>query len=179
LNEPTRRDFIFVTTAAVGAIGVGLVAWPLIDQMNPDASVLAFTSTDVDLSTVEIGASITVKWRGRPAFIRHRAAHEIEAARETGLDELIDGLARNPALPDDASATDENRAQRAEWLIAIGIRTHLGSVPLAYQGNYGGYFCPCHGSQYDTVGRVRVGPAPENLHVPSYSFLTDTQLRIG
>ncbi len=178
-GQPTRRDFLYVATAAVGAIGTALVAWPLIDQMNPDASVSALTTTEVDVSSIEVGQSITVKWRGRPVFIRHRAEWEIDAARSADIGELLDPLARNPALPSDAPATDSNRVVRPEWLVAIGICTHLGCVPLPYQGDYHGYFCPCHGSLYDTAARVRRGPAPENLALPPYEFTSDAEIRIG
>lgn len=178
-TAPSRRDFIHVATATVGGIGGALAIWPLIDQMNPDASVAALTSIEVDISPVEVGASIVIKWRGRPVFIRHRAPWEIEAAQNGSIGNLIDRFARNPALPPDAPATDENRAPRSEWLIVIGICTHLGCVPLAYQGDYDGYFCPCHGSLYDTAGRVRKGPAPENLYLPPAEFLSDTRVRIG
>jgi ubiquinol-cytochrome c reductase iron-sulfur subunit len=178
-SPATRRDFIYVAAATVGTIGAALAVWPFLDQMNPDASTLAMTASEVDVSGIAAGASITVKWRGRPVFIRHRTEHEIELAKAVAIGALLDPLARNADLPQDAPATDENRASRAEWLVTVGICTHLGCVPLGYQGEYGGYFCPCHGSLYDTAGRVRRGPAPENLHIPPTEWMSETLIRIG
>ena len=179
--EPTRRDFLYVATGAVGAVGAVLVAWPFIDQMNPDAAVLAVAEVEVDISSVQPGMSLTVKWLGKPVFIRNRTDKEIEEAKAVPLSELKDPVARNENLPSDVTADDANRAApgKENWLIQVGICTHLGCVPLGQQGEYGGWFCPCHGSQYDTAGRVRKGPAAENLAVPKYQFLTDTKLRIG
>jgi ubiquinol-cytochrome c reductase iron-sulfur subunit len=181
--RPTRRDFLYIATGAVAAVGTVLTAWPIIDQMNPDAAALALASIEVDISAVEQGQSLTVKWRGKPVFIRNRTPKEIDDARAVPVSELPDPLARNANLGPDAPATDENRAatggNREAWLIQVGICTHLGCVPLGEQGSYGGWFCPCHGSVYDTAGRIRQGPAPENLPVPVHSFLTDTQIRIG
>lgn len=176
---PTRRDFIFIATGAVAAVGGVFAVWPLFDQMNPDASTLALSMVEVAVSSLQAGASFTVKWQGRPVLVWDRTAHEIELARAVPTTALLDPLARNADLPADASATDENRAERPEWLITIGICTHLGCIPLAYQGQYAGYFCPCHGSLYDTAGRVRSGPAPENLHVPPYRWTSDAVVRIG
>lgn len=178
-QEPTRRDFLYIATGAVAAVGAAAALWPFIDQMNPDASVQALAEIDVDISGIEPGQSITVMWRGRPVFIRHRTEAEIEEARAVPLADLPDRLARNANLPADTPATDEDRAERAEFLIQIGICTHLGCVPLGEQGDFGGWFCPCHGSHYDTSGRIRRGPAPENLHIPEYEYLTDDTVRIG
>ena len=154
--------------------------------MNPDASALSMATTEVDLSPVEEGQAITVMWRGKPIFIRHRTEKEIEEAKTVPLDDLIDPLARNANLPEDAPATDENRAgkDRETWLVMIGICTHLGCIPKGQavgdpKGNYGGWFCPCHGSQYDTAGRVRIGPAPQNMAIPPYAFTSDTKIKIG
>jgi ubiquinol-cytochrome c reductase iron-sulfur subunit len=179
--EPTRRDFLYIATGAVGAVGVAAAAWPLVDQMNPDASVRALASIEVDVSALDAGQSITIKWRGNPVFIRYRTAEEIEEARDVDLGELIDNLARNSNLASDAPATDENRAAegREEIIVMMGVCTHLGCVPLGQQGEYGGWFCPCHGSHYDTSGRIRKGPAPENLLVPEYEFVGDNVIRIG
>ncbi|MBD1547240.1 ubiquinol-cytochrome c reductase iron-sulfur subunit [Roseibium aggregatum] len=179
--EPTRRDFLYIATGAMGAVGAGALAWPFIDQMNPDASALALASIEVDVSAMEEGQSITVKWRGKPVFIRYRTAKEIEEATAVPLSELRDPLARNLNLPDNAEATDENRAAKGKepWLIMVGICTHLGCVPLGQQGDYDGWFCPCHGSHYDTAGRIRKGPAPENLLVPPYDFVSDAKIKIG
>ncbi|MGV6872666.1 ubiquinol-cytochrome c reductase iron-sulfur subunit [Pseudochelatococcus sp. B33] len=179
--EPTRRDFLYIATGAVGAVGVAALAWPFIHQMNPDASTLALSSVDVDLSQVTEGQSITIKWRGKPVFIRHRTPKEIEEAQAVEVSQLVDGLARNDNLPADAPATDENRAAdgREAWLVMVGICTHLGCVPLGNSGDYDGWFCPCHGSHYDSAGRIRRGPAPENLHIPAYQFISDTSIRIG
>jgi len=180
-QEPNRRDFLFIATGAVGAVGVAGLAWPFIDQMNPDASTQALASIEVDVADVGTGESMTVMWRGKPVFIRRRTEDEIAAATETPVDDLPDPIARNPNLGSDAPATDANRAAegREEWLVQIGICTHLGCVPLGQRGDFGGWFCPCHGSHYDTAGRIRIGPAPENLHIPPYNFASDTTLVVG
>ena len=177
--EPTRRDFLYIATGAVGAVGLTFAAWPFIDQMNPSAAMLALASIEVDISAVQPGQSVTVMWRGKPVFIRRRTPQEIEESAAVALDQLIDPVARNDNLPQNAPATDANRGERPEWLILVGVCTHLGCVPLAFQGDFNGWFCPCHGSHYDTAGRVRVGPAPENLVVPQYTFLSDTRVQIG
>jgi ubiquinol-cytochrome c reductase iron-sulfur subunit len=166
-GEPTRRDFLFIATGAVGAVALGSAVWPLINQMNPDASTLALASTEVDIGKVEVGQILTVKWRGNPVFVRHRSAKEIADAENTPLSELKD-----PQL-------DKDRVQKPEWLVVLGICTHLGCVPLGHEGQYDGWRCPCHGSVYDTSGRIRQGPAPLNLEVPTYAFLSDTKLKIG
>ena len=171
-DEPTRRDFLYVATGAFAAIGVAGIAWPLIDQMNPDASALALASIEVDISSIEVGQSVTVKWRGKPVFIRRRTAKEIEEAETVDLFDL-----RDPQ-------TDEQRVIKPEWLIMVGICTHLGCIPKGQKvseekGDYDGWFCPCHGSHYDTSGRIRRGPAPLNLEVPDYAFLTDDRIKIG
>jgi ubiquinol-cytochrome c reductase iron-sulfur subunit len=179
--EPTRRDFLFIATGAVGAVGAAAAVWPLIDQMNPDAAALALASIEVDVSAVEPGQIISVKWRGKPVFIRRRTPEELEQANSVPVDSLPDPYARNANLPDDAPATDANRAVpgREEWLIVIGVCTHLGCIPLGNQGEYDGWFCPCHGSVYDVSGRIRQGPAPENLAIPIYEFGDDNKIRIG
>jgi len=168
----SRRDFLYLATAAVGAVGVGAVAWPFIDSMNPAADTLALASIDVDLTPVQVGQAITVTWRGKPVFIRHRTAAEVEAAKKVALGEL-----RDPE-------GDDKRVQKPAWLVVLGICTHLGCVPLGQKptdpkGEFDGWFCPCHGSHYDTSGRIRKGPAPTNLVVPQYAFLSDTQIRLG
>jgi ubiquinol-cytochrome c reductase iron-sulfur subunit len=185
-DDPSRRDVILIGAGAFAAIGGAAILWPLLDQMNPDASTLSLASTDVDLAPIEEGQAITVMWRGKPIFIRHRTAKEVEEAKDVKVDDLRDPLARNANLPDDAPATDDNRAapEREPWLIMIGICTHLGCIPKGqavgdYKGEFGGWFCPCHGSQYDTAGRIRIGPAPENMYIPPYSFTSDTKIRIG
>jgi len=165
--QPSRRDFLFIATGAAGAVAVGASIWPLIDQMNPDASTLAASTTEVDLSGIAEGQIVTVKWRGKPIFVRHRTAKEIAAARAVPLNEL-----RDPA-------SDQSRVQKPEWLVVIGICTHLGCVPLGHQGPYDGWFCPCHGSVYDTAARIRQGPAPANLAIPPYKFVSDTKIQIG
>ena len=162
-----RREFIFTATYAVGAVGVGATIWPLIDQMNPDASVKALASTEVDISNVEKGQSITVLWRGKPVFIRRRTDEEIAKARDVNVDEL-----KHPEK-------DEDRAKDPEWLVMLGVCTHLGCVPLGDKGEYGGWFCPCHGSHYDTSGRIRKGPAPTNMEVPKYEFVNGDTIKIG
>ena len=162
-----RREFIFTATYAVGAVGVGATVWPLIDQMNPDASVKALASTEVDISNVEKGQSITVLWRGKPVFIRRRTDEEIAKARNVNLQDL-----KHPEK-------DEDRAKDPEWLVMLGVCTHLGCVPLGDKGEYGGWFCPCHGSHYDTSGRIRKGPAPTNMEVPKYEFVNSNTIKIG
>lgn len=166
-EEPTRRDFLYIATGAVGAVGAGALAWPFIHQLNPDASVKALASIEVDLSAISEGAAVTVTWRGKPVFIRHRSADEIAAAVAVDMAELPD------------PQTDAARVQKPEWLIMVGVCTHLGCVPLGQKGDFGGWFCPCHGSHYDTSGRVRKGPAPLNLAIPEYVFLDDNRVKIG
>jgi ubiquinol-cytochrome c reductase iron-sulfur subunit len=181
-SEPSRRDFLYIATGAAGVVGAAAVAWPFIDQLRPDASTLALASIEVDVSGVEPGMSITVKWRGKPVFIRNRTEKEIEEARAVALDELKDPVARNANLAAATPATDEARSAgegRENWIVMIGSCTHLGCVPLGQAGDFGGWFCPCHGSHYDTAGRIRRGPAPENLHVPQFEFTSDTVIRIG
>jgi ubiquinol-cytochrome c reductase iron-sulfur subunit len=166
-DETTRRDFLYIAAGAAGAVGTALAIWPFVDQMNPSADVLALSSTEVDLSGVAVGSSITVVWRGKPVFIRHRTAEEIAEAR---ADDNADMKDPEP---------DAERAEKPEWLVMIGICTHLGCIPLGEQGDYGGWFCPCHGSHYDTSGRIRKGPAPLNLEIPPYEYLDDTTIKIG
>jgi ubiquinol-cytochrome c reductase iron-sulfur subunit len=179
--DPSRRDFLYIATGAVGAVGVAAVAWPFIAQMNPDAAALALATTEVDVSSIAPGMSITVKWRGKPVFIRNRTPEEIEAAKAVPLADLKDKTARNANLPDTATAEDANRgvAGNEALIIMVGVCTHLGCVPLGQQGDYGGWFCPCHGSHYDTAGRIRQGPAPENLQIPPVTFVSDSVVRIG
>jgi ubiquinol-cytochrome c reductase iron-sulfur subunit len=185
-DEPTRRDVILIAAGGFAAIGAAAALWPLLDQMSPDASTLSLSSTDVDVSHVEKGQAITVMWRGKPIFIRHRTEKEIDEAKAVPLDDLPDPIARNANLPDTAPATDENRAgkDRESWLLMIGICTHLGCIPKGQaigdpKGDYDGWFCPCHGSVYDTSGRIRKGPAPKNLFLPPYKFVSDTKIQIG
>ena len=166
-KKTKRRDFIFTASYALGAVGVGATVWPLIDQMNPDASVKALATTEVDVSTIERGRSITVLWRGKPVFIRRRTEEEIAKAREVDLKEL-----KHPEK-------DEDRARNPEWLVMLGVCTHLGCVPLGEKGEYGGWFCPCHGSHYDTSGRIRKGPAPTNMEIPKYEFVNSNTIKIG
>ena len=177
----TRRDFIYYATAGVGAITAGAAIWPLVNQMNPTADVQALASIDVSISDLEPGTQITVKWLGKPVFIRRRTKDEIDAARSVNIDELPDSQARNDNLGD-ASAADENRSldEGGEWLCMMGVCTHLGCVPLGDgAGDFGGWFCPCHGSHYDTSGRIRKGPAPENLPVPIANFIDNNTIKLG
>ncbi len=183
-DEGTRRDFLYIATSAAGAVGATIAAWPLVAQMNPAANVLALSAIEVDLSEVQPGQLINVMWRGRPTFIRRLTEGEIAEANSVQLDDLIDPLARNANLDDNADATGANRLAASgdgptEWLVVLGVCTHLGCIPAFEQGDYGGWLCACHGSQYDNVGRVRISPAPENLAVPPYTFLSDTRIRIG
>ena len=174
----TRRDFLYVATAATGAVGAAAATWPLINNMNPAADVLALASIEVPLKGIEVGQSVTVKWRGKPLFIRHRTPEEIKAAEAVPMSEL-----RDPQT-DNSRVTDTAKKVRPEWLIMIGVCTHLGCVPLGNtpgdpKGEFGGWFCPCHGSMYDTSGRIRKGPAPLNLAIPGYLFTSDTLVRVG
>jgi ubiquinol-cytochrome c reductase iron-sulfur subunit len=176
----SRREFLTYTAGAMGAVGVASAAWPLIDSMNPAADTLALSTTEVDVANVKEGDSLTVMWRGKPVFIRHRTAKEIEEARSVNLTDL-----RDPQ-------TDQDRFQQSvidgkdasQWLVVIGVCTHLGCVPLGQKstdphGDFDGWFCPCHGSQYDSSARIRKGPAPKNLEVPPYKFTDATHIRIG
>ncbi|EJF81114.1 ubiquinol-cytochrome c reductase iron-sulfur subunit [Bartonella doshiae] len=182
MSEQTRRDFLFLLTGLTGAVGIGAVAWPLIRQICPDESVLASSSVEVDISGIEEGMSVTVQWRGQPVVIRNRTAKEIAEARTVELSLLKDPQARNPNLEGEKEATDFARSAgegRENWLILINLCTHLGCVTLGQSGRFGGWLCPCHGSVYDTAGRVRSGPANYNLAIPPYQFLSDTLLKIG
>ena len=166
-KKTERREFLFTASYAVGAIGVGAVVWPLVDQMNPDASVTALASTEVDISSVEPGKTITVLWRGKPVFIKRRTTEEIEEAKAVKMEDLKD------------PQKDEDRAKNPEWLVMLGVCTHLGCVPLNDKGDYNGWFCPCHGSHYDTSGRIRKGPAPTNMAIPPHIFLDNNKIKIG
>jgi ubiquinol-cytochrome c reductase iron-sulfur subunit len=173
-GDVTKRDLLKLVTAATAAIGVGSLAWPLIDSMNPAKDVLALSSTEVELAPIAVGQGITVVWRGKPMFVRHRTPEEIKAAQDVKLSELIDP----------ASDASRVKAGHEQWLVVIGICTHLGCIPLGNKptdprGEWGGWFCPCHGSQYDTSGRVRHGPAPLNLALAPYEFENDTKVKIG
>ena len=170
--KQTRREFLYMAAAGMGGVGAASLAWPFIDSWNPAADTLAMSSIDVNLEPVEVGQSITVTWRGKPIFIRHRTAEEISEAESVELLNL-----RDPQ-------PDSQRVQKIQWLIMVGICTHLGCVPLGQKatdpkGEYGGWFCPCHGSHYDTSGRIRKGPAPINLVVPEYEFLEEKMIRLG
>lgn len=180
-HEPTRRDFLYLATGAAGAIGAGFAVWPFISQMNPDAASLALASTEVDLSQVAEGQIVTVKWRGKPVFVWNRTKAQVEEAKKVTLAQLPDKLARNDNLPPSADASDPNRAakDKENWLVVVGVCTHLGCVPINNSGEFGGFLCPCHGSHYDAAGRIRKGPAPENLPVPPYAFDGDTKIKIG
>lgn len=185
-HEGTRRDFLYYATAGAGAVATGAAVWPLVNQMNPSADVRALSSIRVDVSGVEPGTQLTVKWLGKPVFIRRRTEEEINDGRQVDVSELVDPVARNPNLGE-VPATDENRTlatadgeNSGEWLVQMGVCTHLGCVPLGDgAGDFGGWFCPCHGSHYDTAGRIRKGPAPENLHIPPAVFEDETTLLLG
>ena len=177
-SDLTRRDFLMVATGALGGIGAVAAAWPLINNLNPAADTLALSSVEVNIQPIQVGQAVTVKWRGKPLFIRHRTPEEIKAAEAVPLSEL-----RDPQT-DNSRVTDTAKKVRPEWLIMIGVCTHLGCVPLGNKpgdpkGPFGGWFCPCHGSHYDTAGRIRKGPAPHNLEVPTYDFVSDTRVKIG
>lgn len=179
-HEGTRRDFLYYATGGAGVVATGAAIWPLVNQMNPSADVQALSSIRVDVADLEPGSQLTVKWLGKPVFIRRRTDDEIAQARAVDVSTLPDQIARNNNLGD-VPATDENRAldESGEWLVQIGVCTHLGCVPLGDAGDFGGWFCPCHGSHYDTSGRIRRGPAPENLLVPAAEFTDETTLVLG
>ena len=171
-DDVTRRDFLELSAGAFGAVGVGVVAWPFVDSMNPAKDTLALSTAEVDLSPIKVGQSITIMWRGKPVFIRRRTKSEIAEAEAVDMGVLGD------------KEMDADRVQKKEWLVLVGICTHLGCVPVGQKttesrGEYGGWFCPCHGSHYDTSGRIRKGPAPKNLAVPPYEFVSDTLIKIG
>lgn len=171
-GEETRRDFLLISTIAVGAVGAGFAAWPFVDSMNPSKDVLALASTELNLSAVDVGQAITAVWRGKPIYVRHRTAKEIDEAKDVKVATLKD------------PESDADRVQKPEWLVMIGICTHLGCLPKGQtssepKGEFNGWFCPCHGSHYDTSGRIRKGPAPTNLVVPPYKFVNDSSILIG
>ena len=163
----TRRDFLYLLAGGMGAVGTAVAVWPFVNSMNPSADVLALAEVEVDISPIEEGQAITVMWQGKPIFIRHRTQDEIEEAKAVEPGDMID------------PETDDDRVEKPEWLVMVGVCTHLGCIPLGQQGEFGGWFCPCHGSHYDTSGRIRKGPAPDNLPVPEYEFLDDTTIKIG
>ena len=171
-DSNNRRDFLYLSSITIGGVGVAVFMWPFLKSMNPAEDTLALGSTEVDLSNISIGQSITVKWRGRPVFIRRRTQEEIVEANSVDVASLRDPM------------EDKDRVQQEEWLVLEGVCTHLGCVPLGQKmtdtkGEYNGWFCPCHGSHYDTSGRVRKGPAPDNLPIPPYEFISDTKIIIG
>jgi len=173
-DDPSKRDFLKLVAGAGALIGAGAIAWPLVDSMNPSKDVLAASSTELDISPIVEGMGITVVWRGKPIFVRHRTAQEIKEAQDVPLAQLTDPMADSARVKPD----------HAQWIVLIGICTHLGCIPVGNKptenrGDFGGWFCPCHGSQYDTSGRVRHGPAPLNLALPPYAFMTDTKIKIG
>ena len=180
-GEGNRRDFLYYATAGAGAVAAGAAVWPLVNQMNPSADVQALSSIFVDVSAVEVGTQLTVKWLGKPVFIRRRSPEDIEAARATELTELPDAGSENANKPG-TDAADQNRSldEAGEWLVMMGVCTHLGCVPLGDgAGDFGGWFCPCHGSHYDQSGRIRQGPAPRNLPIPVAAFTDDITIKLG
>lgn len=180
-HEGTRRDFLYYTTAGAGVVATGAAVWPLANQMNPSADVRALSSIQVDVASVEPGTQLTVKWLGKPVFLRRRLPAEIEAGRAVTMDELIDPNSENANKPG-TDAADQNRTldEAGEWLVMMGVCTHLGCVPLGNgAGDFGGWFCPCHGSHYDTAGRIRKGPAPRNLPVPVAEFADANTIKLG
>ncbi len=188
-HEGTRRDFLYYVAGGAGVVATGAAVWPLINQMNPSADVQALSSIRTDVSGVEPGTQLTVKWLGKPVFIRHRTGAEIAEAQqqdEEGIGALPDPLARNANLNADAPATDANRVMPSPegeapgaWIVQMGVCTHLGCVPLGDAGDFGGWFCPCHGSHYDLAGRIRKGPAPENLPIPPVEWVDATTIKLG
>ena len=188
-NSESRRDFLYYAAAGAGTVATGAAVWPLVNSMNPSADVLSLSSVRVDLSGMQRGQRLTVAWQGKPVFVWRRAQATIDAARSTPLDDLIDqtdSAKENPNQTQSVPALDQNRTadEAGEWLIVIGICTHLGCVPVGQGpgdtlGEFGGWFCPCHGSHYDTSGRIRKGPAPRNLDIPRYTLADDLMLTIG
>ena len=168
-KKVNRRDFLFTASYTVGAVGVGAVIWPMIDQMNPDKAQQALATTEVDISNIEPGKSITVLWRGKPVFLKRRTNEEIAEARSVNLDDL----------PDPQKDEDRVKEGKDEWLVMLGVCTHLGCVPLKNKGDYNGWFCPCHGSHYDVSGRIRKGPAPTNMEIPKFEFVDSNTIKIG
>jgi ubiquinol-cytochrome c reductase iron-sulfur subunit len=180
-HEGTRRDFLYYATAGAGVVATGAAVWPLVNQMNPSADVQALSSIRVDISGVAVGTQLTVKYLGKPVFIRHRTQAEIDAAKAVPMSDLVDRNSENPNKPG-TDAEDINRVvgDKEEWLVMIGVCTHLGCVPIGDgAGDFGGWFCPCHGSHYDTAGRIRKGPAPENLHIPVAEFADESTIKLG
>ena len=180
-TDTTRRDFIYYATAGAGVVTVGAAVWPLVNQMNPSADVQALSQSFVDTAGMEPGMQMTVNFLGKPVFIRRRTAEEIEAARADDGASLVDSESRNPNKPGtDASDANRTMDDEGEWLVMIGVCTHLGCVPLGNgAGDFSAWFCPCHGSHYDTAGRIRRGPAPENMHIPLAEFVDDTTIQLG
>ncbi len=166
-DKPSRRDFLYITTGTFGAVGAAAMVWPLVDQMNPDSSVKALSSIEVDISKIPEGGFLKVAWRGKPVYIRRRTAEEITRAESEDKEDLPD------------PQNDADRVKKKEWLVVVGVCTHLGCIPIADRGDYDGWFCPCHGSHYDISGRIRKGPAPTNLEIPPYEFASDTVIKIG
>ena len=179
-EKGTRRDFLYVATATAGALTVGGTVWPLVNQMNPSADVKALASIEVDVAGVEPGSQLTVKWLGKPVFIRRRTQAEIDSARAVDIKLLPDQTSGNKnIIASDASDLNRTLDPEGEWLVMIGVCTHLGCVPLGDAGDFGGWFCPCHGSHYDTAGRIRKGPAPRNLDIPVAKFIGDDIIKLG
>ncbi|MEM9355929.1 MAG: ubiquinol-cytochrome c reductase iron-sulfur subunit [Pseudomonadota bacterium] len=173
-KETNRRDFLILAGPAFFAVGGAAALWPFVDQMNPDAGALALATIEVDLEPIAEGQAVTVMWRGKPVFIRNRTAAEVEEAKNVTLDQL----------PDPQTDVDRTKQGHENWLVTVGICTHLGCIPKGQslsdeKGEFGGWFCPCHGSHYDTAGRIRKGPAPRNLDVPPYEFISESKIRLG
>lgn len=182
MGPVSRRDFLFLASSIAGAIAVGASTWPFVAQMLPDQKRKNASTVDVNLEPITEGMAITVKWQGKPVVIRHRTPEEIKAAQQVTLQALKDPYARNANLEASAYAYDDARSAgkgREKWIIVVNICTHLGCIPTVKAGSYKGWFCPCHGSDYDTAGRIRSGPADKNLFIPPYQFLTDNVVRIG
>ncbi len=169
LKDPSKSDFVVVAASSAAAVGAACAVWPMVDTMNPSSDVLALSSIEVNLAGIQEGHSVTVKWRGKPIFIKHRTKTEIDEANQVDVSSLIDPQ----------SDSERVKKGKEQWLVTIGVCTHLGCVPLDHQGDFDGWFCPCHGSHYDSSGRIRKGPAPLNLVVPPYEFISDTKIKIG
>lgn len=172
--EPTRRDFLYLATGAMAAAGGAATIWPFVSQMSPDRSTIAAGAPiEVDLTAIPEGQVVTLKWRGAPIFVRNRSEAEIAESKKVDVKSLPDPEA-------DSARVDkfEGKAQE-KWIVVYGACTHLGCIPTKNAGDYGGWYCPCHGSQYDNAGRIRKGPAPKNLALAPVTFLSANKIRIG
>jgi len=174
LDDETKRDFIYIATGAVAAAGAASVAWPLVAQMGKAADTLAAGAIEIDLSRIDEGQQIKMLWRGKPVFVRHRTAAEIAEAEGVDVSDCPD-----PEMDADRLVPKPDGAVDPRFLVMVGVCTHFGCIPLGEAGDFNGWYCPCHGSHYDTSGRIRKGPAPKNMEIPSYTYISDTVIKVG